>query len=304
MGFLRRPKVPSWASGMSTEEYDEFWLIVKHILGMRLLSREPDTDGVVEIDPRPNKPEPLAKVSLVNLAALCAQVDRDDWKIVIPDFLAWLFDPDVNPTTIEEAGPLLRVRLLAEDFQFSGGQIVNRAVTDGLISVVVVDQPNGMSFVTHQQANDWGIEHGRLFAMSEQNTRNEPRTIRVVQGEAPLRFLTSEHWYASSHLLWLDEVLDQPAPFGAIASIPTRDFLTFQPVRDASIAASIDGSIAWTARVFADGPWSLSPNLLWWRASSISVLTSFDGVTVRFTPPPEFVEILERLPSVHSGAGT
>lgn len=92
----------------------------------------------------------------------------------------------------------------------------------------------------------------------------------------------ADHFFAASHALLLGERLPPAAIHGAM---------------DLGLVDAINRLIVTAVSMFQQGPASISPGLYWWRAGAVTLLpSSFDGRSVNFAPPDEFIAVLNDLP--------
>jgi hypothetical protein len=277
---------------MSTDEYAAFMRIVTQVLGTKATGREPDSDGLLQVA---DGEEDMRTIALGNLARLCHQVPLSEWPLAVRDHFAALNAPTEAPSSFAEAAHLLRVRLVPRDYVYRPAAVTQQ-VAEGVDSALVVDFDLSLLFATEANVEQWGVNENDLFDLALNNVRhNDPVEVNLQDG---MTFLLGRHPYVATHLLCLEDYLDVPAPHGAIVAVPTRDWVAFQPIRDLSIIRSINSIIPFIHGLFDDGPYSLTPDLFWWRDGSLTVLPSrIDGQTLAFAPPDDFVAVLNQLPS-------
>ena len=303
MRFLRRSSAdepaPDWASPMDAGEYAAFMRLVVEILGQRLTSPTPNEGGGLEVvDESGNR----STVGLANLAQVCHHAPRSEWPgVIATHFSAILEKPEAAPSSIEEARPMLRVRLIPDDFEAGSalGELATRPVADGLRAALVLDHPRTISYVTTDVSGQWQTSAAELFEIAIDNVRqHEKPTVERIAGEVPLTFLLGDSFYVASNLLLLDDFLDPRTPHGAIAAAPNRHMVVFQPIVDLSIAGSINAVLPIIHQAYREGPAPISPDLFWWRDGQLTLLpVRIENGNVGFYPPPEFVEVLNTLPS-------
>jgi hypothetical protein len=173
---------------------------------------------------------------------------------------------------------------------------VSRPMASGIQAVIVVDRPDSISFVTPELMGEWGKSVDELFEEALANVReqDEPE-VNPVKGSA-IQALTGESLFVTAWVLMLDRLFDPMPRHGGLVAMPQNRVLLFLPIVDVSVAPAIGPLIALSDGLFKKGPDSLSPNLYWWHDGSLTHLPG--GVSergVEFTPPDEFLDVLQSL---------
>jgi hypothetical protein len=201
-----------------------------------------------------------------------------------------------------DARSVLKVRLYPESMlqgHVEQAPVVARHLAPGLLAVVARDLPETVEAVQREQAAAWGIHDDELFRLGYANVadQDQPRVqTRRLDPGFELTTLSSESFFTTTNALWPDRYVHVFPATGALVGVPHRHTVLVHPIRDFSALYAINLMIASLDRMFRQGPGSLSPMLYWWRPGSFTLLPG-DVVDqqVRFSPPSEFVQVLNQL---------
>ena len=132
-----------------------------------------------------------------------------------------------------------------------------------------------------------------------QQTTAEPvgeQTITASDDSHVITMLFGDSFYVASHALGL-ELRPEGLADGLVVAVPNRHVAVFSAIRNVAIMQAIQGTLRLAARLYAEGPGSISPNLYWVRRGSPWVLLpgKVDAGAINFAPPDEFVDVLNGL---------
>jgi hypothetical protein len=131
------------------------------------------------------------------------------------------------------------------------------------------------------------------------NVRREPQPIRQTmpaQG-GTFELAMGDDFYVASRVLRLADELP-PGTTDAVAATPNRHVLLWHAIRDVSVVGAMQGMAAVGARMFVDGPGSISDQLYWWRPDGVVHLpVRAHAKGIQLFPPDAFVEFLNTLPA-------
>ncbi|MBI3097822.1 MAG: hypothetical protein HYY93_06185 [Planctomycetes bacterium] len=297
--------VPEWASFLSSDQYRDFLAIVSSELDARALNGT-IRDGVVRFD------HPTAgqlSAGLQNLAQLCHQHPSRRWRKIVHDHFD-LFERiesdrvafDADARVLPRVQSLLKTRLCAaESLDVEDpGSLVTRDVGPGLVALLTFDRPEVVQSVSREQATEWPITIDEALKVGVENVRRGGRLAAKefpLTGGTSLQALLAEDFFVSTHALFLGDYLPEDSRHGAIVAVPHRHAVLFHPIRDLSVLKAVEAMLVVAAGMFREGPGSVSPFLYWWQKEEWTLLpVEVQGEQVAFTPPPEFVELLEVLP--------
>jgi hypothetical protein len=185
--------------------------------------------------------------------------------------------------------------------------VVARHLAPGLLAVVARDLPETVEAVQREQAASWGIHDDELFRLGYGNVaaQDQPQVqTRRLDPGFDLTTLSGESFFTTTNALWPDRYVHVFPATGALVGVPHRHMVLVHPIRDCSALYAINLMISWLDRMFRQGPGSLSPMLYWWRPGSFTLLPGdLVDEEVRFSPPSEFVQVLNQLAQRAPGPG-
>jgi hypothetical protein len=286
---------------MSQSETDAFTALVAEELKRRGLVFEFGA-GLVRVE----RDSPR-DYGLTNLAQVCINAGPDAWETVITTHFDNLFAAEDAQAQVEEMGrdlaavrSMLKVRLYPASNL--GGNDPNPPVSwdlaPGLVAAFVYDLPTTVSTVSAAHIEGWGKPRDELLAIAKDNVRTDPIETQSIDGNGPSapRACVADHFFAASHAFLLDEVLPAAARQGAVVAVPHRHALLYAPIVDLGVVQAINTIIPIAVSLFQQGPGSISPGLYWWRGDNVKLLPAqFDGRSVQFIPPDDFVQVLNGL---------
>ncbi|HEY2958425.1 MAG TPA: hypothetical protein VGM21_09495 [Actinomycetota bacterium] len=197
---------------------------------------------------------------------------------------------------------VLKVRLYPDSLlegHADQAPVVARHLAPGLLAVVARDLPETVEAVGREQAAGWGVHDDELFRLGYGNVAAQDRPLvqtRRLEPGFELTTLSGESFFTTTNALWPDRYVHVFPATGALVGVPHRHMVLVHPIRDFSALYAINLMIPSLDRLFRQGPGSLSPMLYWWRPGSFTLLPGdLVDQQVRFSPPSEFVHVLNRL---------
>ena len=304
-GAKPHPLPPAWANFFTPAQYAEFVDCVSaHFTKQK--RRFTLGDGVVYIDD--SQPKSKRQLGLLNLAQMCARNDSKDWRDIIGDHFRTLEKSYGEQKVLDErlsdfarVAELLAVRLWPEGYlaELDRKKILHRTQLPGTISALVFDLPSSIRNVTPEEMQSWGKSETELFRIGLANVMENciPDVSEQDLGNGiTLTLFSDESYFVASHALLLEEHPDCIGPFGTLVGIPHRHVMLAYPIADLRVVQAIQMMIPIIAGMERDGPGSISPLLYWHKNGDYTNLPyRIDKQTLSFSPPPEFVEMLNLL---------
>jgi hypothetical protein len=305
MGFLRRAlgggeSAPGWAAFMGADEYRAFEDAVVADFAQRGITARVTDDGSVLAETGNHQ----NAYGLSNLAQLCHAIDRSDWPAAIRTHFGNLAGAERAHDQLADyayARDLLKVRvyrtseLLPEALE----GMVRQPLAAELVAVLAADLPTTVSTIGEKMAEAWGVPPPELFAAAAEHMADEVPGYehKVVQfGAAIMHDLVGDSFFVASQIVRFADLADPPAG-GALVALPNRHHLLWHGIEsmDATVQL-VQVMLQVAAKLYQDGPGSITPDLYWWRAGELTLLPSrIDGGQIQFAPPDAFVELLNRL---------
>ena len=286
-------RVPEWASFLSPKQYQAFLAAVEGELRRRGADyRLGEAEVVISDD----------HFGLLNLAQMCHQAPRKQWADLVRQYFEDVFmaraaaerPPRIEP--LAEAGPSLRVRLMPPEAA-AGIQGAKKEIAPGLVAVLARDLPTQVRTVSPDELAAWATPADALFqrGLAQLEPLPEPRTLNPVPG-ARVDLYLADHFFVASHALRLSSLFDA-APHGVLFAVPSRHSLLLHRIEDQGVVNSLRAMAIFAAKLYADGPGSITSQLYWWKDGQLVHLpTKIDGNHLRFDPPAAFSRELEGLP--------
>ena len=282
---------PAWApAGMSGEDVQEIAGLMEQGLEDRGLSPTVDLeDGTIKVDNQ--------TLGLTNIVQTLAQEPSDEWAAAVDKHLDAALGAVASgqPKTFAAAARDLRVALYEAAYldqygSSDGDGVVAREVAKGLFAAVVFDQGGAVQVVTDGQARAWGASEEKLFQRATQNTLGgRPPQALIEQGFG----LVNQGFYATSWLLEIDELLEDPAPDGVLVVVPRRGELVFHPLTPSTDAAVLQALADGAVGSYIEGPNPVSDDVYWWREGEVTTIaTRSRGSRVQIAVPPRLARLL------------
>jgi hypothetical protein len=307
MGFLRRllggsddaAGVPEWASFFDAGEYRRFLDLV--LADFRRRGIEPTLEDGAVTATLPGTDGP-ARFGLANLAQVCNGDDEARWPTLIAAHFDTLRattgrDLDVLADDYEQAGPILRIRLMPDESM--GGvpiaESVSRPVAPGILAVLVLDFPDSTATVPRDAVAAWPVDLDTAWHRALANLDGDPRPLRDDVSDERARFTIwyGDSFYVATRLLRLTDLLP-PHTTDALVAVPNRHTLIAHVIEDATVVASMQALHRATVDLFRDGPGSISDQPYWWHEGELTPIPhQVVGKRVQVAPPDAFVRLLE-----------
>ena len=275
-GRVLHEPVPAGAAGMfDPPTYRRFQRAV--ITALRALGRKFELsaeEGVVRIVPDLGD-EGSVELGLENLGKVCVRSAGEEWpRLALWQFRTLLEAVRATPKPFQEVRSILKARL------WPSGEVsedsVHRDIGAGLCAVLVMDEPETIKTVPRTELESWPIGEEEAWALARDNLRGEgltPETGRLPSDEGvQMSSLDDCEWYfASSHLLLMDELVPKGLPYGVLVAVPRRSSLLYHMIengQDLSRACLVLALIA--AGLYEEGPASITDRVFWWRDGVLS----------------------------------
>jgi hypothetical protein len=303
MGFLRRlrgepPPVPEWASFFTADEYAALVDVVRADLDRRGDSYTMG-DGFVQLAGSDSS------FGLSNLAQLCHTMDPAEWPATVATHFSTVRattgrDTGALAADFDQVKPIIRVRLLPDESMggMSPAQVSgSRPYAPGILLALVYDFPDSTRSVPLEDLDSWPLDPDAVWQIAIDNTRLEAQPVRqnVPVDGGSFELAVGDSFYLATRAMLLADVLP-PGTVDAVFAVPNRHTLLWHAIRDLSVVGSMQAMMQVTSKSFLDGPGSISNQLYWWHDGTVVHLPlSVQGDKIAFTPPDEFVALLNTL---------
>ncbi len=287
-------KAPEWAPSYDVPMYQRFIAVVLKECEKRWGKASETLDGV----------KAGGRVrALRELADLCRHMQEAQWPRAVEGHFARQAGEEAaveefrKRADLKEVRERLRIRIVPErSIQGdAAAAAVARPVAPGLVAALVLEGKNPAEPLTADQANEWGVPTRVMFEVARDNHRR-----RKVKKEAGNGFevgvVMGDDADTASEMLFLEHYVKVEPPAGTIVVVPTQRSMLFHEVRDKSAVDALQTVLVVGHQLFQQGPFPILPLLYWWRRGRFALLPiEVQGETVRFMPPVEFVQALQKI---------
>jgi hypothetical protein len=240
-------------------------------------------------------------VGLENLFRRARREERACWPELIATFLGMIDREHLQepPTDLAAVADRLLLRLgRPVGPRPDAPEMWAQPLAGTALSVnLVIDYPQSMYYVTVAMVADSGRPAEEWLAQATANlkTQTPEGCFEVVHQDSGMRQCAIGDAYDSSRAFLLDELLPETRAEGYLVALPGRDEILVLPVTGPSLAyAPLLKNVA--EQSFRTAPYAITDEVFWvhegrWHLFPIDL----SGETVTAQPPPEFLQILDRL---------
>jgi hypothetical protein len=240
-------------------------------------------------------------VGLENLYRRARREERTGWPELIAGFLNSVHAEqfDKPPQALAEVADRILVRIGQPlPRRPEGPEVWFEPIGEsGLGLILVIDYPRSMFYVTTKMIADSGSPGAVWLERARANlqARTPADCFQLIHPESGMRQGAVGDAYDSSRVLILDALLPETRADGCFAALPGRDELLVLPVTAAGLA-HVPLLKALAEKNYRTAPYPISDQVYWivggvWWPFAIDIR----GKEVEVHPPPEFLEILQRL---------
>jgi hypothetical protein len=288
------PKVPEWAPSYDAPLYQRFIAEALRACEKRWGKSAETLDGV--------KAGGVVR-ELRELAELCRHMPEKQWPRAIEGHFARIAEAEEGAEKFRQRADLkderarLRIRIVPErSVQGEAlGASVAKPVAPGLVASLVLEGKDGGEPVTPEMANRWNVSTSALFAAARDNHKR--RKVKKETGQGfEVGVLMGDDPDTASEILFLEHYIKVEPPAGTIVVVPTQRAVLYHEVHDKKAVDALQTVLVIGHQLFQQGPSPVLPLLYWWRRRRFALLPiEVQGETVRFMPPIEFVQALQKI---------
>lgn len=272
-GRGEREQAPAWARGLTARQCRELLTLVVEELRSRGWAYSVDAEAGTILFP-----EDRAQLGLSNLAALCAQSPRAQWRRALRGLLGMVESRQLMGAKLAslehryaEAQALLRIRLYPESYLRQPSPPLYRHIAPGLVASLVYDLPEFIVGVPPAHLAGWGVAEQEPWLIAQENIRTLPGLrsenfeLRIT-GRGYTRFLviSSNSFFTSAHaLLYWRQYAEPLTSYGALFGLPTRQLALLHPIHDAAVGSALVEMLRASRALYLEEPGALSQRLYW-----------------------------------------
>jgi len=289
---------PGWADFMTTAGFAYFVHAVARDMSGRGFVAGINTDaGVMHIDGRP------AVFGLTTLAQVCHGAPLDEWDGIIREHFDDLPVDDPHFGAQPGFGDIrehLRTRLLPAGIAGHDASVM-RPVADGIVEVLVIDEPHRVRSVARDIARAWGLTEIELLDAGRtlvHECESVDVDVEMIDASTTVTLLHGATHFVATHALWPLDHCPHHAPSGVILAVPNRHVVFIHEVRDISVVGAINALGRSIPAMFRAGPGSISPLVYWWFEGTFTTIPMRvgDDRVLSVSPPSALTHLLNRLP--------
>ncbi|MEK7467146.1 MAG: hypothetical protein AAB074_07015 [Planctomycetota bacterium] len=288
------PRVPEWAPSYDEPLYQRFIAEALRACERRWGKATETLDGV----------KAGGRVrELREMAEFCRHMPEKLWARAMDGSFARQAEVEVaveafrKRTDVKEVRDRLRVRIVPER-SIQGEALaaaVARPVAPGLVAALLLEGKQSGEPVTTEMADQWGISTSALFEVAKDNHKRRKAKKEPGQG-FDVSVLMGDDPDTASEILFLEHYVKVEPPAGTIVVVPTQRAVLFHEVHDRKAVDALQTVLVIGHQLFQKGPFPVLPLLYWWRRRRFALLPiEVQGETVRFMPPIEFVQALQKI---------
>lgn len=297
------PTVPNWASFFTPEQYSAFIQGIDRYFKKRNLTYTLG-DGMLSVS---ENDFGFGNLGLNNVAQVCRQNNSGNYDSIIETHFETLvrskqFETGFNKMVgnFEEVKKYIGVRLYATDYIRQVGEqlTITKPFAGDILCMLVFDLPDSIINVKPAQAAIWNKSMDELFDLGMENILNN-YPCRISQEnfiDFKIWLVQGDHFFAPNIVLDLENHRNLIGSRGALIGIPHRHTAIIYPIENMEVVNAVNKLIPLVNGMFSEGPGSISNNLFWYHDGDFENLPySVDGNTLKFSPPANFIELLNSL---------
>jgi len=295
--------VPQWASFFNDEQYAAFIEAVEEYFYAKNVTYTLD-DGLIEAGPNDFG---FGKQGLVNVAQVCNLDKIKNYKAIVTEhFEAQVrghqFDKEFKQTIgdYEQIKDYLAVRLYPNDYADAVGRdlTIGRDFGDSIYQMLVFDLPDTIESIRPDQAEQWGKTTDELFEVGIENVKKKyPLQLSKQEtGIFEVFFAQGEHFFVPNIVFDQDKLEEISGSKGMLIGLPHRHVALMFAIENIHVVEVLTLFINTVNGMFKEGPGSVSNSVFWYHDGVFTNLPyTIEDETVQFTPPDEFIELLDSL---------
>lgn len=202
----------------------------------------------------------------------------------------------------EEIRPWLMPRVLRREQAAQAGDVIGHAIGGQLYAVLGVQGPDGpdsLFAVGTSDAARLDLSPEQLWGWGLENLRNDQVSLRQIPATSggTLNVITSQSTYGATQLLRLGELLPEPAPYGALVTVPHVSAVTYLVLRTHVDMRMVPYMMYLMAELQQGDGGALSTELYWWTTDGVEPQgVTLQGESAQLSVTARFRDMLQQLP--------
>jgi hypothetical protein len=292
--------VPDWFSFFTVKEYSLFIEEVENYFKKLNIKYELDEGAIVLEEDEFGE----YRFGLMNLAKVCKEDDLDCYPKIINDHFDTVTKITQNQRNFDKAAfnfeqikKYLGVRLYSDNYvDFIGkDNIVGKNFAGNIYEVLIFDLPDSVRNVSNTHTASWNKEIDELLKLGIENSkRNYPINIMKQNfKEFSFWYIEEEHYFVPNVVFDIENRPELIGSKGSLVGLPSRHAAVIYPIESLEVLNVAYKLIQTIYRLNAEGPGSLSNNLLWYNDKTFTDLPYVvNDNKLKFDPPDSFLKML------------
>jgi hypothetical protein len=307
MPFFRKNKksepAPEWSSFSTLTDYEDFIHLVKRYFDRKTIAYTIDEDVIIA----DGGDWPVSQMGLSNLAQICKQNPRRDWKSIINGhFDGMLRNNEFEAVFYERAheysyaSPYIGVRIYPNDYISHIGEeaTIKKPIAEDLSAILVFDFPHIVCNLKPETTIQWNKTNDELYETGLANIRMKCQVevnAQDVNG-TKIWIIDGNHFFVANSILDLHLRPVPTGTYGSLVGIPHRHAVLIYPIEDLGVIEALQPFVYILQGMYAEGPGSISQSLYWHRSGQLTNLPyNLEDNNLEFKPPAAFLEVMNLL---------
>lgn len=243
------------------------------------------------------------------------QAPQDQKGIIVKNHFDGLFNAKKEEEKIlkdlndfKKMRELLAIRLYPTNYEprINDGLIYKEDI-EGIYIVLVLDLPATAINVRPEDAEKWSINKDELFKIGLENVFTKSKiTIKKIKliDEFYVRLLEGDSIYSATFVLRINKYPELIGKYGSLVIVPHRHAVVTYPIENLEVVKMTKHLPILATNMFKEGPGSITPNLYWYfkgKFTKIPYELNLEKQSLNLTPPKEFIETINLIPSANNG---
>ncbi|MDW7657043.1 MAG: hypothetical protein SCM11_07705 [Bacillota bacterium] len=305
--FGKKKNVPAWASFFNEIEYAAFTSALDSILRDNLNIVYEICDGVAVFAENEYNFENLG---LLNLAQLCKKNQSDEYPQIVEGHFKSMIEAnrfqkefEKIEANFDQIKQYIAVRLYDEKYMASVGKLyfIGKEFVGELFAAIVFDLPYTIINIKPEQIKPWNKSINELYGIGLENVRNKYVTsVKAIDHDNDVLYACEAgHLFATNILFDIERHNLLAGKAGSLIAVPNRCIALIYPINDLKVVGMVKSLCLTVPKLYDNNPGALTKEIYWYMSGNFIMLpyeSTRKGVS--FSPPDEFIQVLNNLEAV------
>lgn len=244
------------------------------------------------------------EVGVSNLYSVCVQSGRVQWEKTIKAFFSQVKKIRAEEKEIiskledfETGKEYLKIRIYPIDYKDKiSGTSIFESIVDDSISVVVIDFPSAVKFLSTEYEKKWGVDSKEIFEVAKENTlknnTEEFEDFEISKNFSVSVMFSETNIFITSSIYDLNKKCKSISGYGALVALPNRYGIILKNIEKESINSDIVEMMMLVNYTYQQGPGSISNSIYWFDGKNFyKVLHDQSQEIIKF--PDELINVLK-----------